>query len=166
MRRVAGAVLAAIVLAIIGTLALRSEPRPKIGSSRSDLRSAPSEAHTDRVPSQPGNASTLTPSKSSSAEGLGSPFADEDDYLRTLDGLNRTDKRRAFELVQRGDGWYASSGVKAEARQAMGITLLVDLGEMEEARVRTRRFIVEHPTSVYRPLVQGVTGIHPRPSGP
>jgi hypothetical protein len=46
----------------------------------------------------------------------------------------------------------------------MGITLLVDLGEMEEARARTRRFIELHPESRYRPLVQGVTGIHPRPT--
>ncbi len=57
-------------------------------------------------------------------------------------------------------------GPEAEARHAMGITLLVDLGQIEEARALTRRFIVEHPESVYRPLVQGVTGIHPRPSGP
>jgi len=32
------------------------------------------------------------------------------------------------------------------------------------ARARTRKFIAEYPTSRYLPLVQGVTGIHPRPS--
>jgi hypothetical protein len=48
----------------------------------------------------------------------------------------------------------------------MQITLLVDLGQMAEARQLARRFIVAHPQSRYRAVVQGVTGIHPRPSGP
>ncbi len=94
------------------------------------------------------------------------PFANEDDYLRELARLKRTDQRRALELVRQGEVWYSASGVRAEARQAMGVTLLVDLGEMEEARARARNFLAEHPTSSYRPLVQGVTGIHPRPGGP
>lgn len=93
-----------------------------------------------------------------------SPYPSEDDYLRAIEQLNATDKPRALELVQQGEQWYPNSGVRTEAREAMGITLLVDLGEMEEARVRTRRFIAQHPESPYRPLVQGVTGIHPRPS--
>jgi len=94
------------------------------------------------------------------------PFADEDDYLRTLERLGHSDKSRALELVEKGEGWYPGAGEKAQARRALGITLLVDLGNMAEARARTERFIVEYPDSRYRPLVQGVTGIHPRPTGP
>lgn len=104
------------------------------------------------------------PSGPRRAEHSGSPYPNEDEYLRALEQLNATDKPRALELVQLGEHWYPNSGVRAEAREAMGITLLVDLGDMQEARVRTRRFIAEHPESPYRPLVQGVTGIHPRPS--
>jgi hypothetical protein len=48
----------------------------------------------------------------------------------------------------------------------MIITLLVDLGRMDEARARVDRFLEAYPNSRYRPLVQGKTGIHPRPSGP
>jgi hypothetical protein len=96
----------------------------------------------------------------------GLPYASEDDYLRDLEELNHTDKRRALELVEKGEVWYPNSGVRTEARQALGITLLVDLGNMEEARARTRSYIAEHPKSSYRPLVQGVTGIHPRPGAP
>lgn len=95
-----------------------------------------------------------------------SPFASEDDYLRELERLNAVNKPAALELVEQGAQWYRGSGVRQEAREAMGITLLVDLGQIDEARARTRRFIVEHPTSRYRPLVQGKTGVHPRPLGP
>jgi hypothetical protein len=94
------------------------------------------------------------------------PFASEDDYLRELERLNAVDKSAALELVERGSQWYPNSSVRQEAREAMGITLLVDLGRIDEARERVRRFIAEHPRSRYRPLVQGKTGVHPRPTGP
>jgi hypothetical protein len=48
----------------------------------------------------------------------------------------------------------------------MIITLLVDLGRMDEARERALAFIKAYPKSSYRPLIQGKTGIHPRPYGP
>jgi hypothetical protein len=86
--------------------------------------------------------------------------------MRELSRLARTDKPAALSLAKRGDEWYSDTGDTAEARKAMVVTLLVDLGSMEEARVLTRRFIAAYPSSPYRPLVQGVTGIHPRPHGP
>jgi hypothetical protein len=159
VRRVAGVVLAVTLLAVIVTMVLRRVPAP-------ETRRTSQAVLTDPVSSEIQKQSPPAPSESSGLPGAGLPFLSEDDYLRELERLNRTDKRRALELVEKGDAWYPVSGVRAEARKAMGITLLVDLGQMQEARVRTRRFIAEHPTSAYRPLVQGVTGIHPRPSGP
>ena len=90
----------------------------------------------------------------------------EQAYLRELFRLNGVDKPRALAYARQGDAWYPSAGVGAEARKAMAITLLVDLGDMEAARRETRSFIATYPNSAYRPLVQGVTGIHPRPHGP
>ncbi|HEY5961409.1 MAG TPA: hypothetical protein VIV60_32850, partial [Polyangiaceae bacterium] len=70
---------------------------------------------------------------------------------------------RALELALAGDRWYSDRGRPAEARRAMIVSLLVDTGNMSEARVWTRRFIEQYPESSYRPMVQGKTGIHPRP---
>jgi hypothetical protein len=64
------------------------------------------------------------------------------------------------------DDAYPGFGANAEARRAMIITLLVDLGRMDEARQRVSRYIEAYPDSRYLPLVEGKTGIHPRPSGP
>lgn len=90
----------------------------------------------------------------------------EQAYFHELSRLNAVDKPHALELARQGDTWYGTTGANAEARKAMAITLLVDLGNMEQARRETRAFIAAYPQSSYRPLVQGVTGIHPRPSGP
>lgn len=90
----------------------------------------------------------------------------EQAYFRELARLNAVDKPHALELARRGDDWYGTTGANAEARKAMAITLLVDLGDMEQARRETRAFVLAYPQSSYRPLVQGVTGIHPRPGGP
>jgi hypothetical protein len=87
-------------------------------------------------------------------------------YFHELARLNAMDKPRALALARQGDAWYPTTGESAEARKAMVVTLLVDLGNMDEARRETRAFIAAYPRSSYRPLVQGVTGIHPRPSGP
>jgi hypothetical protein len=83
--------------------------------------------------------------------------------MRELLALESTDKERALALARQGDEWYESSGRPAEARKAITITLLADLGRMEEARALTRAFMAAHPDSGYLPVVQGVTGIHPRP---
>jgi hypothetical protein len=96
---------------------------------------------------------------------VSSPPAEED-FWHDLSLLNRTDKPRALVLAERGEGWYSDHGPAAEARRAMIVTLLVDLGQMDEARARARAFIQAYPQSAYRPLVQGKTGIHPRPYGP
>jgi hypothetical protein len=90
----------------------------------------------------------------------------EREFLEQLRELNVTDKHAALTLAQKGETWYSATGTLAEARRAMRITLLVDLERMAEARAFTREFIEQYPTSPYRKLVQGVTGVHPRPSGP
>jgi hypothetical protein len=97
---------------------------------------------------------------------LDSKPADENAYLHAVWELHDTDKPRALELVRKGDAWYSNHGVAAEARKAMAITLLVELGQMEPARAEVRRFITAYPDSRYLPMVEGVTGIHPRPTGP
>jgi hypothetical protein len=92
--------------------------------------------------------------------------ASEAAYLRELSRLHATDGARALLYARQGDVWYSNTGTAAEARKAMAITLLVDLGKIDQARRETRAFIAAFPDSPYRPLVQGVTGIHPRPHGP
>jgi hypothetical protein len=89
-----------------------------------------------------------------------------EDFFHELERLQTTDKTRALSLARQGEGWYPPTGELAEARKAMIVTLLVDTGDMTEARQLARRFIDAFPTSDYRPLIQGVTGVHPRPSGP
>jgi len=165
MRRTTGALLAATLAATIAVMIGRAQS-PKVSSGSSQMGQPAPEEHTNRLRVEPANESRPAPVQQTLAASSGPPFASEDDYLRALEQLSQTDKQRALELVRKGNGWYSGSGVRAEARQAMGITLLVDLGEMAEARVLTRHFIAEHPTSPYRQLVQGVTGIHPRPTGP
>jgi hypothetical protein len=96
----------------------------------------------------------------------GSKPANEEAYWHELSRLNTADKAGALVLAMKGDDWYPGTGPNAEARKAMVITLLVDLGRIEEARNRTRAFMARFPRSQYLPLVQGVTGIHPRPHGP
>jgi hypothetical protein len=90
----------------------------------------------------------------------------EREYLQQLSALNHTDKQAALTFAEQGERWYSDVGRNAEARRAMRVTLLVDLNRMDEARRFTRDFLAKYPDSPYRRLVQGVTGIHPRPSGP
>jgi hypothetical protein len=86
--------------------------------------------------------------------------------MREVARLNVTDKPRALALALSGEGAYPSTGIGAEARRAMIITLLVDVGRMDEARQRVAQYIEAYPNSRYLPLVEGKTGIHPRPQGP
>ncbi len=92
------------------------------------------------------------------------PAIDEEGTWRQLASLSVSDKPNALSLALAADANSSPKGVIAEARRALVITLLVDLGRMSEARARTRKFMAEYPASRYLPLVQGVTGIHPRPS--
>lgn len=92
--------------------------------------------------------------------------ATEQLYFEQLEQLRRTDKLAALRYAEQGDRWYPATGRPAEARHAMAVTLLVELDRMPEARARTRRFLVDHPGSPYAHLIQGQTGIHPRPGPP
>jgi|GEM_PF-1664701 len=87
-------------------------------------------------------------------------------YWQELERLEREDQARALAYALAGDEWYPDVGRPAEARRAKIVTLLVDLHRMSEARERTQKFIEAYPSSPYRHLVQGVTGIHPRPGRP
>lgn len=158
----AGAGVMVLAVGLLPDLRWRSAAAPLDRlPAREPMAERPSEPEVAAEADSAGQAGS-----GSSAAAPGSPFASEDDYLRELSRLRLTDRHRALELVRSGAHWYSSHGERAAARQAMGITLLVDVGEMEEAREAARRFIATHPTSAYRPLVQGVTGIHPRPTGP
>jgi hypothetical protein len=88
---------------------------------------------------------------------------DAETVLRRLEPLSVTEKPRALALALEADARLPPSGVFAEARRALIVTLLVDLDRVSEARARARQFTVEYPASRYLPLVQGVTGVHPRP---
>lgn len=129
-----------------------SPAKPAVLSESSGVSSASPRAVPTPVPSL--------------SVGAPPPFPNETSYLTELARLNVQDKPRALALAREGDRWYPSVGKGAEARKAMTVTLLVDLGNMTEARQETERFIAQFPESSYRPLVQGVTGIHPRPEGP
>jgi hypothetical protein len=85
-------------------------------------------------------------------------LSSEDDVLAELAHLNATDKPRALALALSADDTYPSTGINAEARRAMIITLLVDLGRMAEARQRVYRYIATYPDSRYLPLVEGKDG--------
>jgi hypothetical protein len=108
---------------------------------------------------------TPPPASRASAGALDRP-ATEDEFMRELMQLESTDKEAALALARKGEGWYSSSGKPAEARKAMIVTLLADLNRMDEARTLARAFMAAFPGSEYLPLVQGATGIHPRPHGP
>lgn len=115
----------------------------------------PEEVAQVALPTQP----------SSVSEAFLQPSTPEE-YWQHLEELRRTDKEQALAYALAGDEWYPDSGKPAEARRAMIVTLLVDLGRMSEARERTHAFIKQYPQSPYRRLAQGVTGIHPRPGRP
>jgi hypothetical protein len=87
----------------------------------------------------------------------------EQRLLHELEPLAVTDKARALALALEADQKLPHSGIFAEARRALIVTLLVDLQRMPEARQRARDFSRSFADSRYLPLVQGVTGVHPRP---
>lgn len=157
------------MLAMLGALALfrhyERRPVPSVTPSAvvaEDTGDVPSDPP---LPERSLALTRATPPPSAVPDVLQKP-ASEDEYLHDLARLNLVDKSRALALARKGDEWYPSRGRGAEARKAMAVTLLVDLGHMDEARDETRRFIDAYPDSPYRTLAQGVTGIHPRPRGP
>jgi hypothetical protein len=88
---------------------------------------------------------------------------DAETNLRELERLASSDKPTALQLALEADSKLPASGVLAEARRALIVTLLTDLNRYDEARARARAFGAAYPNSRYLPLVQGVTGVHPRP---
>lgn len=137
-------------------------------------RMTPAREQAPRVDQPITGAPTLPASVASPIAGstAGPPAAashrpeTEDQFMRELMQLESTDKQAALTLAQKGEAWYSGSGKPAEARKAMIVTLLADLDRMDEARALARGFMTAFPDSEYLPLVQGATGIHPRPHGP
>jgi hypothetical protein len=117
-------------------------------------------ASTGTAPASPARLAARAP-----AATLQRP-ATEDEFMHQLMQLESTDKEGALALARRGEAWYSSSGKAGEARKAMIVTLLADLNRMDEARELAHAFMAAFPGSEYLPLVQGATGIHPRPHGP
>lgn len=109
----------------------------------------------------------LTPKRPlSSSNGVSqAPEFTDEAALREASRLNAMDKPGALQLILDAEDRFPESPY-AEPRRALRITLLIDLGRMEEARALVRPFLERYPKSEYGPLVQGVTGIHPRPFGP
>jgi hypothetical protein len=168
MARSRGAALAALVVILGGVVYLLTRPAtPRHARSGEPPATIETAASAVTEPAAaPSSAVTITARPVPSTSLVDPRPESEAAYMRELSRLARTDKPAALSLAKRGDEWYSDTGDTAEARKAMVVTLLVDLGSMEEARVLTRRFIAAYPSSPYRPLVQGVTGIHPRPHGP
>ncbi len=140
---------------------------PSVGE-RSDV-GAERQAASAPVVAQSGSKSGAPSSPSAPRAAAEVPLerpATEAEYFRRLEELRKSAPEDALAWLGHGDEWYGAEGEQAEARTAMRVTVLVDLGRMSEARAVTRRFIVEHPESPYRRLVQGMTGIHPRPGPP
>ena len=89
---------------------------------------------------------------------------DAEQVLREIEPLSITDKPLALSRALAADARLSAAGVMAEARRALIVTLMVDTARMPEARERAREFMRRYPQSRYLPLVQGTTGIHPRPT--
>jgi hypothetical protein len=144
-----------------------TEPRTRAMSSQTITPPASSILPSDARPTTTAvTVSLSTSAKLTPAKILQDTPPPELEYLEQLTALNHTDKQAALTWAEKGEEWYSEVGRNAEARRAMRVTLLVDLKRMDEARRFTRAFIAKYPDSPYRRLVQGVTGIHPRPSGP
>jgi hypothetical protein len=161
-RLAALAAFTAVTGAVIAYLTARAAPHPAPAPVERVPAAVAPPTEARVVPPPPSTAPVPAPSTAL----VDSKPESERVYMRELARLAQTDKPRALSFAKEGDEWYANSGDTAEARKAMVVTLLVDLGDMEEARELTRRFIAAFPRSPYRPIVQGVTGIHPRPHGP
>lgn len=143
-----------------GALLLRAKSAEE---KRHEPGSAPPGEHK-ASPVEIARLSPKLPRSTGAAEPVRPPT--EELYWRTLEDLRKTDKAQALAYALAGEEWYSDQGRPAEARKAMIVTLLTDLGRYEEARARTRLFLEQYPQSPYKPLVQGVSGIHPRPGPP
>jgi hypothetical protein len=157
----ARAALAAAVslVSLLGLYAALSRSAPDAAAPRPTGSQPAARVPTDTVPVAPRAAESP---RAAVAPPPSAPRSDEQ-LLRELEQLSVTDKPRALSLALAEDERLSPVGVMAEARRALIVTLMVDLERMPEARARTREFMRSYPDSRYLPLVQGVTGIHPRP---
>jgi hypothetical protein len=153
------ALLVAVALAGL-LLALLYLPR-RPTSTTSTTPVATSGAPLPETPSSPFKTETLA---AAVIQAPPAPTPDPEQLLRELEPLSVTDKPLALSLALAADARLSPDGVMAEARRALIVTLMVDTERMPEARERAREFIRRYPQSRYRPLVQGTTGIHPRPT--
>lgn len=147
------------LVALLGLYASFSRSAPEAAAPR-PAASLPAA----RVPPEesPIARATVEAPRAEAAPLPSAPRSDEE-LLRELERLSVTDKPRALSLALAEDERLSPFGVMAEARRALIVTLMVELGRMPEARARTRELMQTYPDSRYLPLVQGVTGIHPRP---
>jgi hypothetical protein len=122
---------------------------------------ATSEAPLSETPAPPPKTETIA---AAVAQSPIPPTPDAEQLLRELEPLSITDKPLALARALAADGTLSPEGVMAEARRALIVTLMVDTDRMPAARERAREFIRRYPESRYLPLVQGTTGIHPRPT--
>lgn len=137
-------------------------PSEKAQSEGEDASQAEMSLEPKKAPGLPPDAALVAPA---SAESFEKPESEEL-FWKELERLEHEDKPKALAYALAGEDWYGEEGKPAEGRRAKIVTLLVDVGKMDEARARTRIFIEKYPNSSYRRLVQGVTGIHPRPGAP
>ncbi len=133
---------------------------------KSHERAPVADVAADSDPAQPPRHAQDTSLLAATAPRQPTNIAQLNNSLRTLEQIAATDKQKALDYAQDTAELFPETGVQAEARSAKEITLLVELDRMSEARQLVHKFIKTHPDSRYRPLVQGVTGIHPRPTGP
>jgi hypothetical protein len=154
MRAGGRALVVAAGAGLIGMLAWRVN---------SGVETAPSAVAVASPPAEPRNEVAPSSSRSASVAVVPAAQLDAEAVLRRLEPLAVHDKPRALQLALEADSTLPTSGVLAEARRALIVTLLVDVDRMPEARARARQFRSEYPSSGYLPLVEGVTGVHPRP---
>lgn len=143
----------------------REEPSSRAPMARTAHETTATQTQAAPKP-KAATTSPLAPSAPSPSEEKFEEPESEELFWQELERLEREDKQEALAYALSGEDWYGDEGKPAEARRAKIVTLLVSLGKMEEARARTRAFIEKYPDSSYRRLVQGVTGIHPRPGAP
>ncbi len=160
MRAFGRKLLLPLLICAIGLLAWRFWPRQ--APPPAPIAIAPAPRHPVPGTSKPMALSATVAATVTTSTRAVEPS--DEDILRQLAPLSVSDQPRALELALAADSKLPPDGVFAEARRALIVTLLVDVQRMSEARARARRFMTDYPSSSYLPLVQGVTGIHPRPS--
>jgi hypothetical protein len=115
------------------------------------------EIRATPLPSEPAPAA---PKPTAPTDPLNDPAkpANEYEYLRELERLSAENKSKALELAFAGEQWYGDTGPAAEARRAMQVTLLADIGRGQDARKFATRFLSKYPKSKYAIRVRQAVG--------